>query len=268
MKKLICWLLAMAFSFGSLAVWAERAGLPPGQTWSAGIGIGGVVGPDYRGSKSYRSYVAPVPYLVYRGHFLRADDEGVRGRFWASSTLEVNLSALATLTPDAEKNELREGMRPIDSTAEIGPAVDINLTGETLRRGLLLHLPVRGVISFGRRSPEYVGWQFEPHLMYRADWFQWDWTLRGGPAFGSGGYHRYYYSVPVEHARPDRPVYRARSGYSGINTQVTVSRRMGRFWYGFYFRYNNLQGARFADSPLVETEHNASGGMAISWVIF
>src|SRR5690625_6830596 len=84
-------------------------------------------------------------------------------------------------------------MRPIDSTAEIGPAVDINLTGETLRRGLLLHLPVRGVISFGRRSPEYVGWQFEPHLMYRADWFQWDWTLRGGPAFGSGGYHRYYY---------------------------------------------------------------------------
>src|SRR5690625_6298949 len=120
MKKLICWLLAMGFSFGSLAVWAGRAGWPPGQAWSAGIGIGGVVGPDYRGSKSYRSYVAPVPYLVCRGHCFRADDEGVRGRFRASSTLEVNLSALATLTPDAEKNDLLEGTRPIGSTAETG----------------------------------------------------------------------------------------------------------------------------------------------------
>lgn len=268
MRKLNCWLIAMVFSLGSLAAWAEHTDLPPGKTWSAGIGIGGVVGPDYRGSKSYRSYVAPVPYLVYRGHFLRADDEGVRGRFWASDVLEVNLSALATFTPDADKNELREGMRPLDSTVEIGPALDINLTGETLRRGLLLHLPARGVIAFGRRSPEYVGWQFEPHLMYRANWFQWDWTLRGGPAFGSGGFHRYYYSVPIEHALPERPAYRASSGYSGINTQATVSRRMGSFWYGFYFRYNNLQGTRFTDSPLVETEHNVSGGMAVSWIIF
>lgn len=267
MKKLSCWLAAILLSVGSHAVVADDDDWPAGKTWSAGIGLGAVVGPDYRGSKTYRSYISPVPYLVYRGRFLRSDDEGVRGRFWASDVLEFNLSALATLTPDSDKNKLREGMRPLDSTAEIGPALNINLTGETLSQGLLLHLPVRAIIAFGRRSPEHVGWQFEPHLMYRTRWYNWNWTLRGGPAFGSGDFHRYYYSVPTEDALPERPAYRARSGYSGINTQATVSRRVGRIWYGFYFRYHNLQGARFRDSPLMETEHNVSGGLAVSWVI-
>jgi MipA family protein len=242
--------------------------LPPDRNWSAGIGIGTVVGPDYRGSETYRAYVSPVPYLVYRGRFLRSDDEGVRGEFWATELMEFNLAMLATLTPDSHKNELREGMRPLDSSVEMGPALDINLTGDTLRQGLLLHMPVRAIIAVGRRSPEHIGWQAEPHLMYRADWYQWDWTLRGGPAFGSGDFHSYYYSVPAEQALPERPAYRARSGYSGINTQITVSRRIGSFWYGFYARYHNLQGTKFRDSPLVETEHNVSGGLAISWVIF
>ncbi|MDQ2076995.1 MipA/OmpV family protein [Marinimicrobium sp. ABcell2] len=268
MKNLSCWLAASLLAFTSHGSLADRIDLPPDQTWSAGIGIGTVAGPDYRGSETYRAYVSPVPYLVYRGRFLRSDDEGVRGEFWATDEMELTLSVLATLTPDSHKNELREGMRPLDSTVELGPALDVNLTGEDLRRGLLLHLPVRAIIAFGRRSPEHVGWMLEPHLMYRTTWLQWDWSLRAGPAFGSGDFHSYYYSVPTEHALPERPAYRARSGYSGLNSQVIVSRRKGSFWYGLFARYNNLQGTKFRDSPLVETEHNVSGGLAVSWIIF
>jgi outer membrane scaffolding protein for murein synthesis (MipA/OmpV family) len=38
--------------------------------WEAGLGIGAVTFPDYRGSDESQVYPVPVPYFVYRGKFL------------------------------------------------------------------------------------------------------------------------------------------------------------------------------------------------------
>tara|TARA_R110000850_G_scaffold18604_22_gene57321 strand:+ start:1632 stop:2456 length:825 start_codon:yes stop_codon:yes gene_type:complete len=241
----------------------------PEKRWEAGIGVGGLYGPDYRGSESYRDYIAPIPYLVYRGPVFRTDGDGLRGDFLRTEALELTASMAVSVTPDSDKNELREGMEELGSTLEAGPAINVNLTGTDFSQGFSLSFPVRAVVALGDGSPEYIGLVTTPSLIYRqAIKGGWKWTARTGPVFASGKYHDYYYTVKPEYALPERPAYEASSGYNGFNAQTALSRRFSDYWFAFYLRYSNLQGTNFRDSPLVETEHNVMGGFAISWVIF
>lgn len=243
------------------------AQVPADKRWEAGIGIGGLTAPDYRGSKSYREYIAPIPYVVYRGPVFKTDRGGVRGDFWRTDQIEFSASMALSVTPDSDKNPLRQGMPELQSTLEVGPALNINLTGEDFTRGLALTLPVRSVFTIGNGTPEYIGLTSTPSLVYRlAHGNGWKWTLRAGPVFASGKYHDYYYSVKPEYATQQRPQFEASSGYNGFNGQVALSRRYSDYWYAFYLRYSNIQGTEFLDSPLVETEHNVMAGFAISWV--
>lgn len=241
----------------------------PEKRWELGIGIGGISTPDYRGSKTDRTYVAPIPYVVYRGPIIRTDREGVRGEFLRTDRLEFTVSMAVSITPDNDKNVLRSGMPELASTLEGGPALNINLTGDSFQEGLSATLPVRAVFTVGDGSPEHIGVVATPSLIYRlALEGNWKLNLRAGPMFASGKHHNYYYSVAPEYALPERPAYDAESGYSGFNTQFAVTRRHGSFWYAFYTRYSNLAGTDFLDSPLVETRHNFTAGFAISWVIY
>ena len=46
--------------------------------WEAGLGIGTLRLPHYRGSDQSHTWVLPVPYVVYRGRIFKADREGAR----------------------------------------------------------------------------------------------------------------------------------------------------------------------------------------------
>ncbi|MDO3388640.1 MipA/OmpV family protein [Gilvimarinus sp. SDUM040013] len=246
---------------------AALAQVPGEKRWEAGIGLGGLSAPDYKGSKSYRQYIAPIPYVVYRGPVIRTDRDGVRGDFWRTDRLELNASMALSVTPDTDKNELRQGMPELLSTLEVGPALNINLTGQHFSEGLALTVPIRAVFTVGDGAPEYIGFTSAPSLVYRlAHGDGWKWSMRAGPVFASGRYHDYYYSVKPAYANSERPEYEAGSGYNGFNGQLALSRRFSDYWYAFYVRYSNIQGAGFLDSPLIETEHNVTAGFAVSWV--
>ena len=54
------------------------AGLSPGSKrplWELGLGVAGLRLPDYRGADQSRAYALPLPYIVYRGTWLKADRE-------------------------------------------------------------------------------------------------------------------------------------------------------------------------------------------------
>ena len=51
---------------------------------------------DYRGSTSTHAYPLPVPYVIYRGSFLRSDRDGVHGLLFNHRYLEIELSVNAT----------------------------------------------------------------------------------------------------------------------------------------------------------------------------
>ena len=251
---------------GSFAGHAEQRPL-----WEAGLGIGAVTFPDYRGSDRTQTYVLPVPYFVYRGEFLKADRNGVRGRFFDSDRVELNVSMNASAPVDSKDNPARQGMPDLKPTVEIGPSLDLTMWRSGDRRNKLdLRLPlVTGVTIEG--SPRSIGWSFSPRLNLdlqdAGGMAGWNVGLVAGPIFGDRKQHQYFYSVAQQYATPERPAYEARRGYAGAQFLVAVSKRFSSFWVGGFLRYDTLSGAVFADSPLVKRDNYLAGGIAVAWVI-
>lgn len=239
--------------------------------WEAGIGVGAVYGPDYRGSDEYRHFISPIPYFVYRGKIIRSDREGVRGNFLRTDRYEFTLSASASITPETDKSTLREGMPELGSTIEFGPSFNINLTGDSFAQGWHLQLPWRAVFAIGADESGYIGSVFTPQLVYRDKLNDWTFSYRAGIAFADEDYHDYYYKVDQKYVTAARHYFDASSGYSGWNNQVAFSRK---FTHGnintqlaFFIRYDNISGTDFGKSPLVVSDHSYRGGIALIWVI-
>lgn len=236
----------------------------------AGLGFGSQLLADYRGSTSYQVQAIPFPYLVYRGDFLKADRDGVRGEFFRSHKVELNLSVDGALNGDSDDNDLREGMPELDSAFELGPSLNINLTGDDFDQGWVLRLPLRAVYTIGDDGINDIGYLANPRLTYRKKNLidHWDASFNLGLLYGSNRYHEYYYSVQPEFARIDRPVYDADEGYSGVFMRWSMKKKVRNIWYGFSLRYDNLSGATFKNSPLVETDDYVSLSLAMAWVFW
>jgi outer membrane scaffolding protein for murein synthesis (MipA/OmpV family) len=240
--------------------------------WELGIGMSGLSFPDYRGSDESRLYVIPFPYVVYRGTFLKADKDGVRGTFFDSDRVELNVSVGASVPVKSDDNRAREGMPDLQPTVEVGPALDLNLWRSDDRRYKLdLRLPVRaGVTVMG--GMDGVGWEFSPHLALDindvAGRTGWNLGLLAGPLYGSERSHDYFYSVAPRYATADRPAYDADAGYGGSQFLMSVSRRYSKYWLGAFVRWDSLNGAVFADSPLVKSESYFAAGVGFAWIFW
>lgn len=239
--------------------------------WELGLGVGAVAGPDYRGSDEYRSFISPIPYFIYRGNFIHSDRDGVRGNFLRTDRYEFTLSASAAITPDTDKNTLREGMPELGSTLELGPSFNINLSGKDFSQGWHLQLPWRAVFAIGADDSGYVGSIIQPQLVYRTSVSDWTFSYRAGITYASDDYHAYYYSVAPQYVTPTRAAFSADAGYSGWNNNVALSRRFIHEGFttrlAFFIRYDNIEHTDIAASPLVVDEHSVRGGIALIWVI-
>lgn len=94
------------------------------------------------------------------------------------------------------------------------------------------------------------------------------WTFggRAGVEFGDRGCYAYFYDVTGGEARPVREAYRTSGGYGGLSVSAYASKILGpRLSWGLYVRWDNLDGAVYADSPLVRTRNNFVAGTALTW---
>ena len=238
--------------------------------WEAGLGVGALVFPDYRGSDEVRAYPIPVPYFVYRGEFLKADREGMRGQLFDREHAELTISLNATIPVQSDNNEARAGMPDLDSTIEIGPSLDLHLwKSDDERIQVDLVLPLRVPITVDK-SPRTIGWIFSPRVnldiqnLYASGW---DFGVGVGPLFADRKYHDYFYSVRPEYATDVRPAYEARGGYSGSHLIASLSKRYPKYWVGAFVRIDALQSAVFDNSPLFKSRDYVSGGIGIAWMI-
>jgi outer membrane protein len=236
--------------------------------WEVGVGLFPSTFPAYRGSEDQQYYLLPFPYLVYRGDYLRMDREGLRARLFDTDRVQLNISINASAPARSDDSNARKGMPDLDPTVEIGPSLNILLAELTDKHSLKMRLPVRSVIATDLGSAEQAGWIFNPHLKLESEgvFGGWDAGLSLGPLFGNGKYHAYYYGVDPQYAAATRPAYSASGGYSGTLVLASLSRRFNRIWMGGFIRYDNLSGAQFEDSPLVETDHSLMAGIAIAWI--
>jgi outer membrane scaffolding protein for murein synthesis (MipA/OmpV family) len=260
--RIIFLLAVFLVSAGKIAIARE---LP---LWEVGMGVFPSTYPAYRGADDQLFYLLPFPYLAYRGEHLKIDRDGMRARLFDTDRVEINISVNGAIPVNSDKSDARSGMPDLDPTFEIGPSVNVVLARPWPNHTLKLKLPVRSVIATDFSRTEQAGWIFNPHLnLDSKDVFGgWNTGLSLGPLFGNRKYHAYYYEVPSKYATASRPAYSASGGYSGTLAVASLSRRFNRIWVGGFVRYDNLSGAKFDDSPLVETDHSIMAGVAVAWI--
>lgn len=243
---------------------AQAESLP---RWELGVGTAGISMQQYRGSDQSINYVLPFPLVVYRLDWLKADRNGVRAKVLESERAEVNLSVSAGPPVRSKNNQAREGMPDIKPMLEVGPSLDVNLwkaseKGSSLR----LLMPIRGAFTV-QTAPKWEGWIFQPRLNLDVPKVigEWNAGFLVGPMFATQRQHAYIYNVDAAYATSTRPAYTAKSGYSGTQVLLSLSRKYESVWFGAYARYDNLRGTAFVDSPLVKRRDYYSAGFAITW---
>lgn len=255
MKRLLPMLLAAAGM-------AQAADKP---LWEAGIGVGGLSLPHYRGSDERQSWLLPVPLFVYRGAIFKADRDGARAVLLDTERVEFDLSAAATAPADSGDNRARDGMPDLPGTLELGPKLNT-----TLARGagwkLDLRLPLRAAFSLDR-DVRHLGWTFAPVLNLDQRFGDVNLGVSAGPLWGDRRWHRVFYDVAPAYATATRPAYASRGGYAGWQGTLALSRRSGGTWMGAFVRADSVAGAVFEASPLVTSRRQWSFGFAVSWVL-
>jgi MipA family protein len=248
------------------------AGLKSGSMkplWELGLGVAGLRLPDYRGSDQSRGYLLPLPYIVYRGTWLKADRDGARALLVDTPRVKVDVSVAASTPTRSSDNTARDGMPNLPGTGEIGPNLNVTLDGSVADHWRLdLRLPLRAAVTL-QRSPRFVGTTFSPHLNLDLGGIAggWNFGLLTGPLFADRKYHEHFYGVDAAYATPDRPAYKAHGGYAGWQALAATTRRFGNTWVGGFVRYDSLRGAAFDDSPLVRRHSALTLGFGVSWIL-
>jgi hypothetical protein len=132
--------------------------------WEAGLGLAVVDFPDYPGADERTTYAVPLPYFVYRGERFKIDRDGIRGLFFESDRVELDVSANASIPVKSTENQARQGMPDLDPTFQIGPTVNFTLHRDPDRK-LQIRLPVRGVVATDFTQAKGAGLVFEPQLV-------------------------------------------------------------------------------------------------------
>jgi outer membrane protein len=239
--------------------------------WEAGVGFGAIHAPHYRGAKTTKDYALPVPYLIYRGKRLSADRGGFRGKLFETEHLKLQMSIAGNVPVPSETGGARTGMPGLDPVLEFGPSLHYKIWQNHKNNAILwFKMPLRAAISIGNPIMDYQGLVFSPYLQVEKSIqlaaVRWHFRFSAGPTFASQKYHNYFYEVSSDYTTENRAEYHGVGGYSGSRVTVTASRNAKHFYIGGFIRYDNLSGAVFENSPLVETTDYLVSGLFFAWV--
>lgn len=249
---------------------AATNGLPK---WELGVfGLASRV-PFYRGSDEYRWYAFPVPYFVYRGEYIKADREGVRGMFYKGYRFEMELSMNGN-PPVKSEGGVREGMPELDPLIELGPAARAFLYSGQKVKSIYLEAAGRGVFSIDTDdlALDYAGVRSSLSLVFaglkpRKD-SPWSAGFKTGLEFGNRDYNGYFYDVEEAYVTADRPAYRSKGGYGGFSASGWISRTLfDGVSAAMYVRLDNVGGAVYEESPLVGARNSYMVGAGLTWKI-
>ena len=259
-----------AFFLGALPMTSQAFHLPK---WEYGVGLAALHLPAYRGAKGSDTTWLPFPYITYRGDRLRIDEEGIRGKLMEKERVRLDFSLAGNLPVGNEEDSPREGMSELDPVGEVGPTLDVSLWQRGHRHvngevELWLRTPLRAVLSVGEPLLAHRGWVFSPSLdlVYRVgkerSLNRWSFSI--GPLYGTEHYHDYFYEVKKSDVVIGRDEFHPSGGYSGARATLTLTMNMDKWFIGAFIRKDNLRGAAFEASPLVETNSYLAMGLAVS----
>jgi outer membrane protein len=234
--------------------------------WELGAGMAAFQLPDYLGSDQSSNYVLPLPYFTYRGEYIRADRQGLRGLIFENNKLDVRMSVSGSLPVNSKDDKARRGMDDLDLMVEAGPTVQYKLSQSNFDEWRI-DLPLRAAFTLGGEFMRHQGWIFSPSLQYERDLESgWIVTTSAGPIYTDQRYSAYFYDVDRSDVLPDRAYYQSDAGYGGARFAVGLRKRFGQWFVGSFLRYYDLKDIANADSPLVKTNEYASVGFFVGYV--
>lgn len=247
---------------------AQTEGKP---LWEVGAGLAAIDLPVYRGAQEHRKYLVPIPYFIYRGETFQIDRERARGLLFRRDKLEMDVSLSGSVPVRSKDSAARQGMPDLDPTLELGPSLNVHLYySEDKKTNLDMRMPLRGVLGSDFKHVQAVGWLFHPRLdlnVHDIERSGWNLGLTGGVIFSDQRYHRHFYDVAPQYATATRPAYTAGGGYSGTQLTLSLNKRYESYWTGGFVKWDNLNGAVFADSPLVRSREYFTIGFAVAWIL-
>lgn len=238
--------------------------------WEAGAGVLPLRADNYRGSPQNSWYYFPLPAYVYRGKNVEAESGYVRGHIFKSKDLVLDMSFNLGLNVDSDQNELREGMRDLDPTFEVGPILRYYLwKSKDSQHFINLEMPYRAVYPTNLTYVDHVGYYSIPYINFLSKGgpltLGWTTEISYGPQYGSSGFHNRFYAVDTKDVKPGRERFHSVSGYSGMQFSIVLSRRIKNVLIIPFFRYDYLDGAVYNQSPLYKNPHYTMFGMSIQW---
>ncbi|MFT5605262.1 MAG: outer membrane protein [Paracoccaceae bacterium] len=259
----------LAFLCMALPLTSPTLSAEPKPLWELGLGVLALHRPDYLGADEQTLYLLPFPNVVYRGDWLKADDDGIHGLLFNSKRWELDISGGGSLPVNSKDNSAREGMDDLDPAFELGPSLTYKWTIDSPNR-ITSHLKTRALISIGDGGMHYQGWVFNPEFRWE---FQQRAQLRWGATlqalYGSADYHGFFHNVAPEFVMPQRARYAADAGYGGTALSGFVRWQPAPEWTLFSsVTYHHLGNVSFDDGPLFRQKYGLYLSFGLSRTLF
>ena len=237
--------------------------------WKLGVGVGNLTTNDYPGTDKTQSNTLPIPYLEIKTDWFNVDRDGLHTEFFKQTNFRFDLNFDINTPVDSESNELRQGMPNLDPVVQAGPNLIYILTNDS-DNSLQLQLPVHMAWSVDDTELSSIGWISHPRIYYKGLFGlgvrKWHISSSFGPVYANGNYNQFYYTVGSDYASVTRNEYQASGGFSGYRLNMGMTKRFNGYWLGMYIRYQNITGAVFEDSPLVNARDYWLIAFGASWL--
>lgn len=234
--------------------------------WEVGVVAGGVSQLAYPGADQQVRRVAAVPYVIYRGEFVRADRDTAGLRAIRTDDFELDVSFAGAFGASSDKVEARRGMPDLGTLIEFGPRLRWKLGDGPGGGQWRFDLPLRGVFDISDRAA-HRGMTLEPEVFFRRESTTgWTYAMRFGVIVADQRLADTFYEVAPRYATADRPAYDAKPGLVSWRVGTTLSRKLGPDWRVFGFaRVDHVGGAANRASPLVRRDTGLTAGIGASY---
>lgn len=263
MRKLLPQSLTIATTLLALtpALAQEPSGLP---LWEIGVVGYGASQQAYPGASARVNRGLALPFLIYRGEYLRTDRGSVGIRAVKTPVFELDIGVAASFGAKSDDIEVRRGMPNLGTLVQFGPRLKWML-GEGPGNGRFrAEFPLRGVFDLDH-GLTHKGIAFEPELIYeRRGEGGWSYSASVGAVWGNRQLADTFYGVAPAYATPERPAYSADSGLIAWRLGASVSRKLSPDLrlYGFA-RADSVARAANTSSPLVQQQTGTSVGVGL-----
>lgn len=234
--------------------------------WELGGAAVGVSQQAYPGADQQVNRALALPYFIYRGEVLRADDDTTGLRAIKTAQYEVDVGVAGSFGAGGDAIDARRGMRKLGTLVELGPRLKWNLGSGIAGGRWSTEFPLRAVFDLSDGAARR-GLSFEPELVFdREVPGRWRYSASVSAILADRTLARTFYEVAPSEATALRPAFSARSGLVAWRFTTSATVNLGPDWRAFGFvRVDSVSGAANQASPLVRQTVGGSIGLGLSY---